>query len=106
MRGAFGRVAETLQWLVGTNPSQNYVDMTAILCQVKTAEMHSTQEIIGRLVHGTPSPKKQRADAGRLLDIWHQMNAHTNEIPGNGQVLDPAIGATSRSDGTAEKPKY
>ena len=75
-------------------------------CIVDSVDMFSIADVMRRLVHGTPSPKKQRADAGRLLDIWHQMNAHTNEIPGNGQVLDPAIGATSRSDGTAEKPKY
>jgi len=64
--------------------------------------MFSIREIVGRLVHGTPSPKKQRADAVRLLDLWHQMNQYKREIPGNGQVVDPAVADTSRSNGTAK----
>ena len=73
---------------------------------VTHVDMFSFADVMRRLLHGTAYPnRKQRADAVRLLDLWHQMNQHKREIPGNGQVIDPVNADTSRSNGTAKAEK-
>jgi len=68
-----------------------------------SVDMFSFADVLRRLLHGTAFPnRKQRAVAVRLLDFRHQMNQQKRENPGNGQVIDPAVADTSRSDGTAQ----
>jgi hypothetical protein len=45
--------------------------------------------------------EKQRAGVMKVTDNRRQMNQHTDENPGNGQVIDPVIGDTSRSMASA-----